>query len=61
MANWGYFPSQGVGDELMFPKGAEIREAEDINGDWFWGGYAGGMGLFSGNYGQVVGYVTDNV
>lgn len=55
VANWGYFPGQGVGDELMFPKGAEIREAEDINGDWFWGGYAGGMGLFPGNYGRIVG------
>lgn len=55
VANWGYFPGEGVRDELMFPKGAEIREAEDINGDWFWGGYAGGMGLFPGNYGKIVG------
>jgi hypothetical protein len=55
VANWGYFPSPGKEDELMFPKGAEIREAEDINGDWFWGGYAGAMGLFPGNYGKIVG------
>ncbi|KAE9982311.1 hypothetical protein EG327_005899 [Venturia inaequalis] len=55
VANWGYFPGEGVKDELMFPKGAEIREAEDINGDWFWGGYAGAMGLFPGNYGRIVG------
>ncbi|KAF2674163.1 hypothetical protein BT63DRAFT_408372 [Microthyrium microscopicum] len=51
---WGYFPADGVGDELMFPKGAEIKEAEDINGDWLWGVYAGASGLFPGNYGRVV-------
>jgi hypothetical protein len=54
-ANWAYFPAEGVEDELGFPKLAEIREAEDINGDWFWGVYAGKKGLFPGNYGHVVG------
>jgi len=54
-ANWAYFPVEGVEDELGFPKLAEIREAEDINGDWFWGVYAGKKGLFPGNYGHVVG------
>lgn len=54
-ANWAYFPAEGVKDELGFPKGAEVREAEDINGDWFWGVYAGRKGLFPGNYGTVVG------
>ena len=53
-ALWSYYPSEGVSDELMFPKNAEIREAEDINGDWFWGVYAGGKGLFPGNYGRVI-------
>lgn len=53
-ALWGYFPAEGVEDELMFPKGAEIREGQDINGDWFWGAYAGRTGLFPGNYGRVV-------
>ncbi|KAF2650097.1 hypothetical protein K491DRAFT_761965 [Lophiostoma macrostomum CBS 122681] len=55
LAAWSYFPTDGVQDELGFPKNAEIREAEDINGDWFWGTYCGGKGLFPGNYGRVVG------
>ncbi|EKG10854.1 hypothetical protein MPH_11856 [Macrophomina phaseolina MS6] len=54
VALWSYWPQEGVLDELMFPKGAEIREAEDINGDWFWGCYAGGKGLFPGNYVRVL-------
>jgi hypothetical protein len=56
-ALWSYFPGEGVEDELGFPKGAEVREAEDINGDWFWGVYCGAKGLFPGNYGRVVGQV----
>jgi len=54
VALWSYFPA-GSGDELVFPKNAEITEAEDINGDWFWGVYAGQKGLFPGNYGRVIG------
>ncbi|KAF1981127.1 hypothetical protein K402DRAFT_343049 [Aulographum hederae CBS 113979] len=51
---WSYYPTDGVTDELMFPRGAEIREAYNINGDWFWGCYAGAKGLFPGNYGRVL-------
>jgi hypothetical protein len=54
-ARWSYFPAEGVADELAFPKFAEITEAEDINGDWCWGVYAGAKGLFPGGYGRVVG------
>ncbi|TKA65951.1 hypothetical protein B0A49_11121, partial [Cryomyces minteri] len=54
LALWSYYPAAGVTDELMFPKGAEIREVEDINGDWAWGVYAAGKGLFPGGYGRVV-------
>ncbi|KAF1972822.1 hypothetical protein BU23DRAFT_554658 [Bimuria novae-zelandiae CBS 107.79] len=54
-ARWGYFPAEGVTDELAFPKFAEITEAEDINGDWYWGVYAGSKGLFPGGYGRVIG------
>lgn len=54
-ARWSYFPAEGVTDELAFPKYAEITEAEDINGDWCWGVYAGSKGLFPGGYGRVVG------
>lgn len=49
-AKWGYWPDEGVEDELAFPKFAEIREAADVNGDWFWGVYCGRTGLFPANY-----------
>ena len=58
VAIWSYWPQDGVRDELMFPKGAEIREVEDINGDWFWGCYGGAKGLFPGNYVRVLDVVT---
>lgn len=54
LARWGYFPGPDVKDELMFPRAAEIREVEDINGDWYWGCYAGHKGLFPGPYVVVV-------
>lgn len=53
-ALWSCWPAEGVSDELAFPKGAEITECEDINGDWFWGIYCGRKGLFPGNYVRVV-------
>ena len=56
-ALWGYWPQEGVRDELAFPKGAEIGECEDINGDWFFGHYCGRAGVFPGGYGRVVGVV----
>lgn len=37
-------------DELSFPKDAEIREIEDVNGDWYWGTYMGAKGVFPGEY-----------
>ena len=30
IAQWSYFPTDGAADDLAFPRGAEIREAEDI-------------------------------
>ncbi len=54
LALWSYYPADGVTDELMSPKGAEIGEVEDINGDWFWGCYAGAKGLFPGNYVRIL-------
>ncbi|KAK4982428.1 hypothetical protein LTR50_007740 [Elasticomyces elasticus] len=54
VALWSYFPAAGVMDELAFPRGAELVECENINGDWFWGVYAGCKGLFPGNYVRVV-------
>ena len=49
-AKWPYWPEEGIQDELAFPKVAEIREAVDINGDWYWGVYCGGKGLFPANH-----------
>lgn len=37
-------------DELLFPKGAEIREVEDVSGEWFHGCYMGDTGLFPAPY-----------
>lgn len=45
VAQWSYFPTDGAADDLSFPRGAEIREAEDINGDWYSGVYCGKPGL----------------
>ncbi|CAG5178527.1 uncharacterized protein ALTATR162_LOCUS8745 [Alternaria atra] len=50
LARWGYLPDEGVEDELSFPRGAEIREAADINGDWYWGVYCGIGKLFPANH-----------
>ncbi|KAK3357169.1 hypothetical protein B0T25DRAFT_451070 [Lasiosphaeria hispida] len=52
-AGWGWYPAEGVQDELMFPKGAEVLEAEDVNGEWFHGFYMGVGGLFPAPYVRV--------
>lgn len=49
-AAWAYWPAEGVEDELGFPRGAEVWQAQDINGDWAWGWYAGRSGLYPGGY-----------
>ena len=49
-ALWSYWPQEGAEDELAFPKGAEIRECKDINGDFFFGIYCGREGIFPGEY-----------
>ncbi|RCI11463.1 hypothetical protein L249_7199 [Ophiocordyceps polyrhachis-furcata BCC 54312] len=36
-ARWAWYPAAGADDELLFPRGAEVREVEDVNGDWFFG------------------------
>lgn len=53
-ALWSYFPTPDAADELSFPRHAIITEVEDINGDWFWGVYAGRKGLFPGNFVKVI-------
>lgn len=54
LARWAYLPDEGVDDELAFPRGAEIREAADINGDWYWGVYCGVGKLFPANHATPV-------
>lgn len=54
LARWAWWPAEGSSHELAFPKGAEIRECEDINGDWFWGVYCARKGMFPSNYGWVI-------
>ena len=49
-ARWAWYPQDGVEDELLFPKGAEVREIEDVNGEWFYGVYMGAKGLFPAPY-----------
>lgn len=50
VACWPQWPRAGATDELAFPRGAEIREVEDINGDWYLGYYCGVGGLFPAPY-----------
>lgn len=54
VAGWSYYPDPEESDEIMFPRGAEITEAENINDDWFWGCYAGQKGLFPGGFARAV-------
>ena len=57
LAYWSYWPQEGVEDELAFPKNAEIRECDDINGDWFLGVYCGRKGVFPGDYCRSLEYL----
>jgi hypothetical protein len=50
LAKWAWYPAAGAEDELLFPKGAEVREIEDVNGEWFHGVYMGAKGLFPAPY-----------
>ncbi|PSR94453.1 hypothetical protein BD289DRAFT_504134 [Coniella lustricola] len=50
VAGWAWYPAEGVEDELLFPKGAEIMEIDDANGEWYYGLYMGNRGLFPSNY-----------
>ncbi|EAQ89069.1 hypothetical protein CHGG_05688 [Chaetomium globosum CBS 148.51] len=55
VAGWGWTPAAGGEDELMFPRGAEVLELEDVNGEWFHGFYMGAGGLFPAPYVRVLG------
>lgn len=50
VAKWAWYPAAGAEDELLFPRGAEIREIDDVNGEWFHGVYMGAKGVFPAPY-----------
>ena len=54
-----YWPQDGSSDELAFPRGAEIREAEFRNEEWYLGCYAGSEGLFPLSYMEYRGMVPE--
>ncbi|KAK0115731.1 hypothetical protein ONS96_014168 [Cadophora gregata f. sp. sojae] len=54
VAEWSWYPAAGADDELMFPKGAEVRECRNVNDDWFHGTYMGKRGLFPSPYVRVL-------
>ena len=45
---WSYYPEEGEdgSGELLFPKGAEVCEVEEVNEEWSEGVYAGLVGVF---------------
>lgn len=55
LARWAWYPAEGARDELLFPKGAEITEIEDANGEWYHGVYMGNKGLFPAPYVMLLG------
>ncbi|KAG9247112.1 hypothetical protein BJ878DRAFT_415578 [Calycina marina] len=54
LAVWSWYPQEGNDDELLFPKGAELRDCKDVNGDWFHATYMGKSGLFPSPYIRVL-------
>jgi hypothetical protein len=56
VAGYPWFPEEGDAGagELMFPRWAEIREVEDVNGEWWAGVYAGVQGVFPGSCVRVI-------
>ncbi|KAI1106268.1 hypothetical protein F4804DRAFT_301350 [Jackrogersella minutella] len=54
VARWSWYPQADTTDELLFPKGAEIREVEDVNGEWLFGSYMGAEGLFPAPYVRII-------
>ncbi len=50
VAKWSWYPEAGSEDELLVPKGAEIREIDDTDEEWYHGVYMGGKGLVPARY-----------
>lgn len=60
VARWSWYPKAGCEDELLVPRGAEVREVEDMNSEWFFGCYMGSTGLFPAPYVKVIGNSAGN-
>lgn len=61
VALWSWYPKEVEGaNELLFPRGCEIREVVDVNGDWFHGVYMGAKGLFPAPYVRVLDTVSNS-
>jgi hypothetical protein len=54
VASWAWYPKPGADDELLFPKGAVVKECKDVNEDWFHGTYMGKRGLFPAPYVKIL-------
>ncbi|KAH7037975.1 uncharacterized protein B0I36DRAFT_359593 [Microdochium trichocladiopsis] len=54
VAGWSWYPAPDAEDELLFPRGADIREVHDINGDWYSGTYMGVVGLIPSPFVKIV-------
>ena len=54
LADWSWYPAVGADDELLFPKGAEVREVKDVNEAWWHGTYMGRRGIFPAPYVKVL-------
>ena len=57
-AVYSFWPQDGDDGDLAFPRGAEIREAEKYQGEWYVGCYAGSEGIFPLSYVEYRGMVT---
>ena len=55
LAMWSRYPPPEADDELLFPRGAEIAEIGDVNGDWLVGTYMGKVGLWPAKYVRILG------
>ena len=55
VALWSHYPEEGESGkgELLFPRGAEINEVEEINEEWYFGVYMGDLGLLPAQYVRV--------
>ncbi|KAL1848882.1 hypothetical protein VTK73DRAFT_10052 [Phialemonium thermophilum] len=53
-ATWAWYPAPGVENELLFPRGAEIREIEDVNDEFLHGVYMGAKGMFPALYVRMI-------